>query len=61
MTKSRCRHRPHQAEASQRRPAFPSGTARERRGRPGPREEPERGRQQSPGNDVSGNVSAHVG
>ena len=50
---STSRHRPHRAEASERRPASPSGTAREQPGRPGPQEEPERGRRRIPGNRVS--------
>ena len=42
------RRRPRQAGASERHPASPSGTARERPGQPGPREEPEQGRRQIP-------------
>lgn len=45
---STSRHHPHQAEASEQRPASPSGTAREQPGQPGPREEPERARRQIP-------------
>ena len=50
---STSRHHPHQAEASEQRPASPSGTAREQPGQPGPRGEPERARQRIPDDLIS--------
>lgn len=48
MSVSTNRRHPHRAEASERRPASPSGTARARPGRPGPREVQGRAQQQTP-------------
>ena len=48
LTISTNRRRPHRAGASGRRPASPSGTARARPGRPGPREAQGRGQRRIP-------------
>ena len=45
--------RPHRAGASERRPASPSGTAREQPGRPEPQGEPERGQRRIPEDRIS--------